>query len=211
MRPGIFYVSLICLLGHAVGIRGTAQDTERVVYKTEVKVLPADVVYEFSRTVGPGRLVTRQAPQDGWERVTYQVTLVGEKPVRKVAIERHTQAPVHGLCHMGAQTSSTSRGSFIRSHVLTMHASAYDPSAGRGASATGRTATGVRARKGVVAVDPKVVKLGTRLYVEGYGFAIAADTGGAIRGKRIDLCYNTRGEALRFGRRTVKVHILKSR
>jgi 3D (Asp-Asp-Asp) domain-containing protein len=67
------------------------------------------------------------------------------------------------------------------------------------------------ARKGVVAVDPDVVALGTKLYVEGYGFAIAADRGRAIQGKRIDLCYNTRREALRFGRRVVKVHILKTR
>jgi 3D (Asp-Asp-Asp) domain-containing protein len=54
-----------------------------------------------------------------------------------------------------------------------------------------------------------VIKLGTYVYVEGYGFAIAADTGGAIKGNRIDLCFNSRREALNFGRKTVKVHILE--
>ncbi|MBI4733746.1 MAG: 3D domain-containing protein [Rubrobacteridae bacterium] len=66
----------------------------------------------------------------------------------------------------------------------------------------------MRAQKGVVAVDPRVIPLGTRLYIEGYGEAIAADTGGAIKGNRIDLCYNTPGECFKFGRQTVKVHVL---
>lgn len=213
MRPGIFYVLLTCIIGRFVGLPSgpVGKDAETVVYKTEVKVIPAEIVYEFSRTVGPGRLVTRQAPQDGWERITYQVTMVAGKPVRKIAIERQKQLPVNGLCLMGIQASGASRGSYVRSHVLTMHASAYDPTGGRGARATGRTASGIPARKGVVAVDPDVIALGTKLYVEGYGFAIAADRGSAIQGKRIDLCYNTRREALRFGRRSVRVHILKSR
>ena len=62
-------------------------------------------------------------------------------------------------------------------------------------------------RVGVVAVDPRVIPLGTLLYVEGYGFAIASDIGSAIKGNKIDLCYTTRKEALRFGRKKVRVHI----
>ncbi|MER3495758.1 MAG: hypothetical protein C4320_02400, partial [Armatimonadota bacterium] len=64
---------------------------------------------------------------------------------------------------------------------------------------------------GQVAVDPRVIPLGTMVYVENYGFAIASDTGGAIKGNRIDLCYRTNAECLRFGRRKVRVHILKGR
>jgi hypothetical protein len=44
-------------------------------------------------------------------------------------------------------------------------------------------------RKGLVAVDPNVIPLGTRLYVPGYGVAVAADTGGGVRGRMIDLGY----------------------
>jgi len=80
--------------------------------------------------------------------------------------------------------------------------SAQDPGNGS------RTATGMYLRKGIVAVDPLLIPLGTRLYIVGYGEAIAADTGGAIRGNNIDLAFNTHGEALRWGRRTVKVYIL---
>jgi 3D (Asp-Asp-Asp) domain-containing protein len=71
-----------------------------------------------------------------------------------------------------------------------------------------RTATGAAATRGVIAVDPSVIPLGTRVYIPGYGTAVAADTGGAILGARIDLCFDTRGEALVWGRRTVTVTIL---
>ncbi len=93
--------------------------------------------------------------------------------------------------------------------ALRMVATGYDPgprSCGR--FADGYTATGMKAQKGVAAVDPKVIPMGTRLYIPGYGFAIAADRGSAIKGMRIDLCFNTYREARRFGRRKVNVYIL---
>jgi 3D (Asp-Asp-Asp) domain-containing protein len=72
----------------------------------------------------------------------------------------------------------------------------------------GFSAIGLPAGYGIVAVDPRVIPLGTRLYVEGYGYAIAADVGGDIEGHRIDLCFPKRQDALLFGRRDVTVHIL---
>lgn len=92
---------------------------------------------------------------------------------------------------------------------IRMKGSAYDPSAGS------RTAMGTRARVRAVAVDPRVIPLGTKLYIEStdgfptYGYAVAEDTGGAIKGNRIDLFYNTNREANRFGRRDVMVYILE--
>jgi 3D (Asp-Asp-Asp) domain-containing protein len=59
-----------------------------------------------------------------------------------------------------------------------------------------------------VAVDPTIIPLGTHLYVEGYGFALAADVGGAIKGYKIDLYYEEMEDALRFGRRDLTVYIL---
>jgi 3D (Asp-Asp-Asp) domain-containing protein len=103
---------------------------------------------------------------------------------------------------------NVSRG--LAGRVLMMHSTAYDPGpASCGKHADGYTAIGMRATRGVVAVDPRVIPLGTRVYVEGYGRAIAGDTGGAIKGNRIDVCFPTRGEALRWGRRTVKVIVLE--
>jgi len=68
---------------------------------------------------------------------------------------------------------------------------------------------GMPLQRGVVAVDPNVIRMGTKLYVEGYGEAIAADQGGAIKGNRIDLFFNSKGEAYNWGMRTVKVTIME--
>lgn len=92
--------------------------------------------------------------------------------------------------------------------VVMMESTAYDPGPlSCGPNATGYTATGMKAGRGVVAVDPRIIPLGTKVYVDGYGPAIAADTGGAIKGNRIDVCYPTRKEALSWGRRQVMVLI----
>lgn len=71
------------------------------------------------------------------------------------------------------------------------------------------TFSGHRAVRGVIAVDPSVIPLGTWVYVEGYGRALASDTGGAIRGNKIDLCFDTVAEAIQHGRRNVRVWILR--
>lgn len=88
---------------------------------------------------------------------------------------------------------------------LLMVATAYSPEE---PGLTDHTATGLRAQRGVVAVDPRVIPLGTRVHVEGYGNAIAADTGSAIKGNRIDLCFDTLAECNAYGRRMVRVEIL---
>ncbi|MBO8159460.1 peptidoglycan-binding protein [Thermosyntropha sp.] len=62
-------------------------------------------------------------------------------------------------------------------------------------------------RKGIVAVDPKVIPMGSRLYIPGYGEGIAADQGGAIKGNRIDLCFSTHQEALNWGIKTVTITV----
>lgn len=88
-------------------------------------------------------------------------------------------------------------------------ATGYDPgpvSNSRGW--VGTTSSGIRARFGVVAVDPRVVPLGTRLYIEGYGPGIAADRGGAIKGMRLDLCFNSTREARAWGRKQVRAWVL---
>lgn len=81
------------------------------------------------------------------------------------------------------------------------------------AGCSGVTATGIDLRSHpnakVVAVDPSVIPLGSKLYIQGYGYAVAGDTGGAIKGKRIDLFMSNRSDALDWGRRTVKVKILE--
>ena len=89
-----------------------------------------------------------------------------------------------------------------------MVATAYY-SGGGGLNGDGITATGLRARKGLIAADPKVIRLGTRVYIEGYGEALVADTGGWIKGNRIDLCFDSLEECYRYGRRKIYVYLVE--
>lgn len=92
-----------------------------------------------------------------------------------------------------------------------MVATAYYANGGGGNDINGNgiTAIGLRARKGIVAVDPKVIPLGTRLYIPGYGEALAADTGGRIKNNRIDLCFDTLEECYGYGRRKIRVYLVE--
>lgn len=91
--------------------------------------------------------------------------------------------------------------------TLTMETTAY-----QGAEAGGggpRTATGMRVGYGAIAVDPRVIPLGSKLYIEGYGYGFACDTGGAIKGRRLDLAFPTISQCNAYGRkRGVTVYIL---
>lgn len=81
--------------------------------------------------------------------------------------------------------------------------SAYDPGNGS------YTANGNKLRRGLIAVDPAVIPLGTEVFVEGYGYAVADDVGGAINGHKIDVAMESREEAIQFGRKKVNIYILK--
>jgi 3D (Asp-Asp-Asp) domain-containing protein len=73
----------------------------------------------------------------------------------------------------------------------------------------GKTALGVPVRKGVVAVDPRLIPLGTKLHVPGYGPSLAADVGTAIKGRVIDLWFPTNAQARDWGRRTVTITVYR--
>jgi 3D (Asp-Asp-Asp) domain-containing protein len=74
-----------------------------------------------------------------------------------------------------------------------------------GYSMPGHTSTGLPVAAGVVAVDPSVIPLGTRMTIPGYGQGVAADTGSAVTGYTIDLWFPTPADALAWGRRTVTI------
>lgn len=78
-------------------------------------------------------------------------------------------------------------------------------------SLRGATFTGTRARRGVCAVDPRHVPLGSRLFIPGYGIGIAEDTGKRIRGRRLDVWLPSRGAALRWGVQRLRVRLLRAK
>ena len=87
---------------------------------------------------------------------------------------------------------------------MTVIATAY----GTGKSENGghtRTATGHKLGFGIIAVDPKVIKLGSKIVVPGYGVGYARDVGGAIKGRRIDVCLPSRWSVNRWGRKKITI------
>lgn len=92
--------------------------------------------------------------------------------------------------------------------VIDMTATAYAPGPLDNGKWNSLTYVGGTVKKGVVAVDPRVIPMGSKLWVEGYGEAIAEDQGSAIKGNRIDLAFNDRQEALDYGIKKVKVYVL---
>ena len=96
-----------------------------------------------------------------------------------------------------------SRGGGRALYVSATAYSAHDPGNGN------RTATGTLVRRGVIAVDPSVIPLGTHVFIPGYGEAVAEDIGGAIHGYRIDVAFDTHAEALMFGRQDLEIFIME--
>jgi len=92
---------------------------------------------------------------------------------------------------------------------FTVSASAYTANCN---GCSGITKTGINLKRNpnikVIAVDPNVIKLGTKVYVEGYGYAIAGDIGGAIKGNKIDVFIPNKSDAYKWGRKNVKITIL---
>jgi 3D (Asp-Asp-Asp) domain-containing protein len=175
---------------------------------TEVTLDPAQIVVISDPSLRSGLTLNAREGKAG--KISRQVRIwkrdgqeTGREVIKQTILQKREDT-----VELRGEGGLTSRGGSVRA-CLIMEASAYDPgprSCGR--YADGYTANGMKAEKGIVAIDPRVIPMGTRLYVEGYGLAIAADTGGAIKGKRIDLCFPTYQEALRYGRHTVKVYLL---
>lgn len=133
----------------------------------------------------------------GEDEVTYEVITLGGKEISREEVGRKTLKK--------PKTQILSKGTAVAingerySRKLVVQATAY--------SGGGTTATGTRARVGEIAVDPRVIPLGSECYIEGFGKVRAEDTGGAVKGNIIDIYMASRGAAIRWGRRTVTIYI----
>jgi len=173
----------------------------------------APVEIEYTDTLNAGEIIDVQKGQDGLLEVeTETYSLNGreafERVLRMKTLTPAKKAVVVEGTGLRSKLYTLERRARVRK-VVTMEATAYYPGPeDTGQYADGKTANNRKAGYGVAAVDPKFMRLGTRLYVEGYGYAEAHDVGGAIKGKRIDLCFDGYDEAVRWGRKKVKVYIL---
>ncbi|PRS83525.1 MULTISPECIES: LysM peptidoglycan-binding and 3D domain-containing protein [unclassified Bacillus (in: firmicutes)] len=131
------------------------------------------------------------------EPVQKQEPVQKEQTTKKAAPKKET-----------AKAESSSASQSVQKE-MTVTATAYTANDG---GISGITATGVNLNKNpnakVIAVDPNVIPLGSKVYVEGYGAAIAADTGGAIKGNKIDVHVPSKSQAQNWGVKSVKVKVL---
>ncbi|MCJ7841244.1 LysM peptidoglycan-binding domain-containing protein [Lederbergia sp. NSJ-179] len=146
-----------------------------------------------SDTIHPGQELTIQ--ENHSEKETKQVQQKVEKKTEQVSTKKAEQV----------QANHEPEGK-----EMTVTATAYTASCN---GCSGITATGLDLKKNpnqkVIAVDPKVIPLGSKVHVEGYGTAVAGDTGGAIKGNKIDLFIPSKADAIKFGVRTVKIKVLE--
>lgn len=193
-----------------------------IVLKVEEKIIKEFETIPFENQIKPNENLEKgftkvvSKGKDGKKEISIKVVYEnGEEVKREIVGEKIIQEPVAGIIEEGTKTTLiSSRGTVTRFvKAMEMVATAYDATfASTGKTPDhpqyGITRSGLRVRPGIVAVDPKVIPLGTWLYVEGYGEALAADTGGAIKGNRIDLYFESPEDVAKYGKRKVKVYIL---
>ncbi|MFL0195613.1 3D domain-containing protein [Clostridium sp. WILCCON 0269] len=188
----------------------------------ETKSIDYDVVIKNNNGIEDGSRKVLQEGQNGEKETITRITYENNKEVsRKVISETVKREPVQQVVAVGTLTGdyTLSRGgNFSHAASLQMRATAYtadyeSTGKGPGDPQFGITASGTVARRSSgsyssIAVDPRVIPLGTKLYVEGYGYAIAEDTGGAIKGNKVDLFFNSASEANNWGVKWVNVYVI---
>ena len=188
---------------------------------TENTVIPYERIIKYSADLDKGKLKVLQPGKEGQKAVEYKIVFEDGKEIGREKVGEKIITPEQNeIVEQGtAQYLATSRGNIRFAKAIKMSSTAYDAtfeSTGKnpGDKHYGITRSGTTVRPGVVAVDPKVIPLGTKLYVKSlngsadYGFAIAEDTGGAIKGNKIDLYMEDPKDVKKYGRKNVEVYIL---
>jgi len=189
--------------------------------------IPIAVQIEESWHFGPEMISAVKPGQEGLKLVSWTVFLSGNREVgrrQRVEVLRPMRPQTVVYFHELTSSDGPSTEQILKlrakpgpyqdppthyKRIVTMESTAYEPGpTSCGGDTSGNTACGLKAGYGVVAVDPDTIPLGTRLFIEGYGYAVAGDTGGAIKGNIIDLGFMTLDECYAWGRRDVQVYVL---
>ena len=195
---------------------------DRVEYKEETSTesIPFATTTKKTNSLNKGETAIETPGVNGEKELTKRVKYVNGNPAQAdILAEKVLKEPVTQVKLVGTKprangkvviqdgTITDENGNVYRySKVITGSCTAYTSKAGA------RTATGAVARRGLVAVNKNQISYGTKLYVEGYGVCIAADTGKALLDNRtlVDVYMDSESECLRFGRRNLPVYVLEN-
>jgi 3D (Asp-Asp-Asp) domain-containing protein len=188
----------------------------------EDSLIPFAVSERRVGTLPPGvRRVVREGVAGTRVNIFRAVVTAGIEGSATLAAQRVIKEPVAEIVEVGTGDGSTLRQlevagvsqramarmvSAPKGRTMRVVATGYsgiEPGAGGIGTASGR-----RAERGVIAVDPNVIPLGTRLYVPGYGYGVAGDTGSMINGRHVDLCFDSMAGIKSWGKRTVTITLL---
>jgi 3D (Asp-Asp-Asp) domain-containing protein len=169
-----------------------ALTTIRDIEQEEHQPVSFPTVYNYDSTLAKGKQVVVQAGVEGVIQRSWEVRQVNGQEASRKLISETKVPPTTQIVSVGTyvapppEPAAAPDGSQC---VKTMTVwSTYYTAASAGGNTT-RTGTGVY--KGIVAVDPRVIPLGTRMYIPGYGYGLAADTGGGVKGAWIDVAYGS--------------------
>ncbi len=177
--------------------------TEKIITKKESIAFDTEIKENPNMMVGEEKVI--QEGQDGALEVYTTERYSGDKLISsEITGEKMLQEAKNKIIERGTKVKNQIEG-YTYSKTLNVKATGYTP---YDPGCNGITATGTKAQKGVIAVDPSVIPLGTKVYIPGYGKAVAEDVGGAIKGSKIDLCYASKAEAYGWGVRNVTVYVL---
>lgn len=187
----------------------TAVKITRVTIQTAVEISTGTPVVTWQTRTRQN--LRRALAQKGYSMVHQKHVRItrhdGAVVKRHVLRHKKTRRPFFTLTLFDARGHPAKTYNLLKAKKLSMRATGYY--VGEKTVPSDTTYLGYKLRRGVAAVDPKVIPLRTRLYVEGYGYAYAADTGSAIKGLRIDLAVSGKKEEARFNRQNVQVYILE--
>lgn len=194
-----------------------SRDTHDITVQEE---LDYNVVENLNYDLEPGERVVVQQGQKGAIEYTYSIRFEDGVEVERVLTEeKRLSDPIDEIVEYRPEdvwqlgVIPASRPTNYK-RVATFLATAYDASPADNGKWAGKTSTGMPLTYGVIAVDPNVIPYGTKMYIESvdgqykYGYAIAGDCGGAIKGNRVDLFFTSRATCNQFGKRNVNIYFL---
>jgi 3D (Asp-Asp-Asp) domain-containing protein len=162
------------------------------------------IIYKNDNMVAKGLIVKLNSGKDGTLAKHYkEIYFGGKKTKEEFTFDRIIKSPIDEVYLVG---SATPPEKYIK--MYNMIATSYSPTFSETDSNPWMTASGLQSGFGVVAVDPNVIPLGSLLYIEGYGYAVAGDTGGAIKGNKIDVFFYSTSQSNRWGVKNVRVYLL---